>query len=78
LLRGALLIETLAGVQGKHIPPRCPDGSLLGRNPTATRVGIAGLERRFGTEHLSTPNISLPITVSKPPEKTSLSYLASS
>lgn len=44
LLREALLIKILADVQGKHIPPRCPDGSPLGRNPTVTRVGIAGLE----------------------------------
>lgn len=44
LLRGALLIKTLADVQGKHIPSLCPDSSLPGRNPTATRVRLAGLE----------------------------------
>lgn len=44
LLQGALLMKTLADVQGKHIPSRWPDSRLLGRNPTATRVWIAGLE----------------------------------
>lgn len=35
------------------------------------------MERRFGTEHLSTPNIYFPIMVFKPSKKTCLSHLAS-
>lgn len=36
-----------------------------------------GLEsgRRFGTGHLSIPNISFPMTVFKPPKKTPLPHL---
>lgn len=68
LVQGALLTETLANVQGKHIPPWCPDSSRLGRNPTATKeLGQHGwrTEKRVGTQHLSTPNISFPIMVAQ-------------
>lgn len=76
LLQEAQLIQNLADVQGKHIPPSAQaepaweqsNSHQLGQQDW--RVG-----RRFGTGHFSIPNISFPMTVFKPPEKAALPHL---